>query len=399
MHKAAATLAKYHPEMAENMVALLSTSLRVTRRPLLAGNQVEPLYNGEQAFAAMIEAIDRAERYVYLCTYLFETDAAGREVIDALIRAGERGVDVRVLVDAIGERYSRPRVTRLLRKKRGVTAVRFLPLALSLKGLRVNLRNHRKLLVCDGEVGFTGGMNIGGRNMVEDPANRNKTVDLHFRIRGPAVYELEEVFVEDWRFETGEEDWAPFQTATPAGDALCRGIKDGPNEDFERLQWILVGALCSARASIKVMTPYFLPSPELSGALHAAVLRGVDVSVILPGRNNLPYVGWATQAILPDIMRHGVAVYYQPPPFCHSKLLIVDDFYVNLGSANWDPRSLLLNFEFNLEVYSEELAAEMSEHFERVRSRSSKISSEWLASRSFPIKFRDACAKVFAPYL
>ena len=399
MHKAAAKLAAHHPEMAENMVALLSTSMRVTKRPLLGGNLVEPLYNGEQAFPAMIEAIDRAERYVYLCTYLFETDPSGREVVDALVRAGERGVDVRVLIDAIGERYSRPRVTRLLRKKRGIQAVRFLPLALSLRALRVNLRNHRKLLICDGVIGFTGGMNIGGRNMVSDESNRNKTADIHFRIRGPAVYELEEVFVEDWRFETGEDDWTPFQTASREGTALCRGIKDGPNEDFERFQWIVIGAVGSARESVKIMTPYFLPTPEVTAALNAAVLRGVEVTVILPKRNNLPFVGWATQAILIDVMRHGVQVYYQPSPFNHSKLLIVDDFYVNVGSANWDPRSFLLNFEFNLEVYSDELAAELSAYFTKIRNRSTQISAEWLEARPFVIKFRDAFAKLFAPYM
>lgn len=399
MHKAAAKLGSHHPEMAENMVALLSTSMRVTKRPLLGGNQVEPLYNGEQAFPAMIEAIDRAERYVYLCTYLFETDPTGREVIDALIRAGERGVDVRILVDAVGERYSRPRVSRLLRKRRGIQVVKFLPLALSLRALRVNLRNHRKLLICDGEVGFTGGMNIGGRNMVSDEANRNKTADIHFRIRGPAVYELEEVFVEDWRFETGVDEWSPFQTAAREGSALCRGIKDGPNEDFERFQWIVVGAIGCARQSVKVMTPYFLPTPEVAAALNAAALRGVDVTVILPKRNNLPFVGWATQAILIDVMRHGVEVYYQPSPFNHSKLLIVDGFYVNVGSANWDPRSFLLNFEFNLEVYSDELADELAAHFEKIRGRSTQISPQWLEARPFVIKLRDAFAKMFAPYL
>src|SRR5690606_11748905 len=151
-------------------------------------------------------------------------------VIDSLDRAGERGVDVRVLVDAIGERYARPRASRLLRRRGGVEVARFLPLTPSLRGLRVNLRNHRKLLVCDGTVGFTGGMNIGQRHMVEDGDNRKKTADIHFRVVGPAVYELEEVFVEDWRFTTGREEWQPFRPAKPAGEALCRGIKDGPNE-------------------------------------------------------------------------------------------------------------------------------------------------------------------------
>jgi cardiolipin synthase len=399
LHKAAAKLANHHPEMADSLRALLKTSQRVTGRPLLGGNHVEPLFNGEETFPAMIEAIDRAERYVYLCTYIFDTDAAGLAVIDALTRAAERGVDVRVLVDAVGERYARPRASRVLRRRGGIKVARFLPLALSLRGLRVNLRNHRKLLVCDGSVGFTGGMNIGQRHMVEDEGNRKKTADIHFRVSGPAVYELEEVFVEDWRFTTGREEWQPFRAANPVGEALCRGIKDGPNEDFERFQWIVVGALACARTSVKVMTPYFIPTREVISALCAAALRGVNVEILLPRESNLPFVGWATQAMLPEVMRHGVRVYYQPAPFNHAKLFIVDDFYVNVGSANWDPRSFRLNFELNLEVYSPELGREMGDYFEEVRRRSIEISLEWLEQRTFPTKLRDAFSKLFAPYL
>jgi cardiolipin synthase A/B len=275
----------------------------------------------------------------------------------------------------------------------------FLPLALSLKTVRVNLRNHRKLLIVDGQVGFTGGMNIGLHHMVSDPANRTPTADVHFRVRGPIVQAMSETFMEDWFFETGEEDWPPAEPAGAAGQALCRAIKDGPNEDFERLQWILIGAMTSARESLRIMTPYFIPTREIVAAITSAVLRGVKVEIILPAASNLPFVDWACRALLWEVLVHGAEVYWQPAPFNHAKLLVVDDFYVNLGSANLDPRSLRLNFELNLEVFDTELAGELRRYFDEVRGRSTRVSIESLDRRPFAIKLRDATAKMFSPYL
>lgn len=393
------SLASLHPVRAEIMSALLRISERVTGRPLLRGNRVEPLYNGETAYPAMLAAIEGAERSVYLCTYIFDSDDVGRRFVEALGSAAARGVDVRVIVDAVGELYARPRISKLLRRRQGIQVVRFLPLT---NGLRINLRNHRKILAVDGQVGFTGGMNIGQRHMVEDAANRKPTADLHFRITGPAVHALEQVFFEDWYFCTGQElAWSrgDDQAMEPAGPAMCRAISDGPNEDFEALAWILVGALSTARQRVQIMTPYFLPSRELMSALNAAALRGVAVDVILPAKNNLPFVAWAAQAMLDEVMHYGVRIYYQPPPFNHSKLFIVDELYVVLGSANLDPRSLRLNFEFNLEVYDDTLAEKLGEQFDHLRNRSRRVSREELAARPFAIKLRDAVAKLLSPYL
>lgn len=396
-------LAEVHPGRAETMSALVRISERVTRRPLLHGNKVEPLHNGEQAYPEMLEAIRHAEKSIYLCTYLFDTDAAGMEFIDALGASAARGVDVRILVDAIGETYSRPRASKVLRRRQAVKVARFLPLAPTLRGLRVNLRNHRKVLLVDSEIGFTGGMNIGQRHLVNDENNKKCTVDLHFRVTGPIIYALEDIFFEDWIFATGDEPhWSDddeVEPIEPTGDALCRAISDGPNEDYEVLTWILVGALGAARERVQIMTPYFIPSRELISALNATVLRGVTVEIILPRHSNLPFVDWATQDMLEDVLRYGVEVYREPPPFNHTKLLIVDRFYVNLGSANLDPRSLRLNFELNLEVYDAELAETLSDHFDRVRERSTPVTREDLAKRNIAVKLRDAVAKLASPYL
>jgi cardiolipin synthase len=399
--RAIVSLANDHPERADSLHQLLHIAERVTQRPLVGGNAVEPLHSGEQAYPPMLEAIENARTHIFLCTYIFGVDKVGEKFVDALGRAAERGVDVRILIDAIGERYGRPRLSRVMKRFPAAKVALFLPLTLSWRSVRVNMRNHRKQLLVDGEIGFTGGMNIGLRHMVKDPDNRHPTRDLHFRVRGPLLHWMTETFLEDWYFVTGEgaADALPEVRAPEAGRALCRGIKDGPNEDFERLQWIMVGAMSCARESIRILTPYFIPSRELLASLNAAVLRGVRVEVILPGASNLPYVDWACRAMLWEVLQYGTSVFWQPPPFDHSKLLIVDDFYVNLGSANLDPRSLRLNFELNVEVFDPALAATLGRHFDSLRSRSHPATIELLDARSFPAKLRDAAAKVFSPYL
>jgi cardiolipin synthase len=400
--KASTELADVDVSMAEKLAALATISEKVTGRPLLAGNRVQSLRNGEEAYPVMLEAIASAKSYVYLCTYIFDVPGVGEEFIHALGQASERGVEVRVLLDAIGERYSWPPASKLLAGRYPRVAVeRFLPFGLSLSGLRVNLRNHRKLLVVDGDVGFTGGMNLGQRHMVEDEKNRKKTADIHFQVHGPAVYALEHVFLEDWWFATSGKAEEPrgYCAMEPVGNAVCRGIKDGPNEDFEALQWILVGAISCARESVAIMTPYFIPSRELVSAMNAAVLRGVRVQIVLPLVNNLPVVGWASQAMLPEVLTFGVEVFYQPPPFNLAKLFIVDDFYVNLGSANLDPRSLRLNFEFNLEVYDRELAAELNGYIGGIIADSERVTQEYISGLGFWPRLRNATAKLFAPYL
>jgi len=393
------SLAVEHPEHAEEVVQLLQISERVTRRPLLGGNLVEPLYNGERAYPAMLEAIEQAQKYIHLSTYIFNVDKVGEQFVEALGQASERGVEVRILVDAIGEKYGRPRLSKAMKRFPRARVTLFLPLTLSWKSIRVNLRNHRKMLVVDGAVAFTGGMNIAHRHVVSDADNEHPTADIQFRIRGPAVTAVNETFLDDWFFATGEAiDWTP-ETVPVAGRALCRCIKDGPNEDFERLQWILVGAMTCARESIRIVTPYFIPGRELMAAINSAVLRGVEVELVLPGQSNLPYVDWACRAMLWEVLQYGAAIYWQPAPFHHTKLFVMDGFYVNLGSANLDPRSLRLNFELNVEVFDTELAAELGRHLDELRARSIRVTLAMLDGRSFPVKLRDAAAKMFAPYL
>jgi cardiolipin synthase len=223
--------------------------------------------------------------------------------------------------------------------------------------------------------------------------------DTHFRLDGPIVGDLEAAFLEDWRFVTGEELRPRPSPPAVDGDALCRVIVDGPNEDFAKLLDVLEGAISVAHSSVSIVTPYFLPPPGLASSLRAAALRGVDVRVVLPERSNLPYVHWATWRMLGPLLDRGVRVMLQPPPFDHTKLFLIDDLYVQIGSANLDARSLRLNFEIAVEVYSESLGAAAARHFEASVGNSREIRRDDLGGRSLAAKVRDSVAWLLYPYL
>ncbi|AJE02023.1 cardiolipin synthase [Geobacter pickeringii] len=384
------------PPGSEYLAQLRSLADRVTNGLLLEGNRITPLENGEAAYPAMLEAIAGARRSIHLSTYIFDGDGAGRRFIAALADAALRGVEVRVIIDGLGEKYSLPRA-RVLMEGTRIQAARFLPLR---QGFYMNLRNHRKLLIIDGERGYTGGMNIGDRHLASR-SGAEVVKDMHFAVEGPAVGELQRVFLEDWHFVTGEllDDERYFPAVAPAGTALVRAVGDGPDREFRKLQLIIMGAISCARRQVLIMTPYFIPDRALISALITTALRGVEVTLILPEKNNLPYVKWASQAYLWELLQQGIRVFYQPPPFVHTKLLVVDGLWSLIGSANLDPRSLRLNFELNLEIYDREFAGTLGRHFSEVRGRAREVTLAEMDGRPLPVKLRDGVAKLFSPYL
>jgi cardiolipin synthase len=368
----------------------------VTQRPRLPGNQVMALENGENAFPLMLEAIRTARRSIWLSTYIFETDEVGREFIGALAAAAARGVQVHVLVDGIGEWYSWPHAVRLLRHA-GVRAARFLPPRLAMPVFSLNLRNHRKLLIVDGEAGFIGGMNIGGREVGK--AHQRRMADLHFRVVGPAVAQLAECFAADWQFAAGETLAAPTPAQASAGECICRVITEGPDEDSDKLLFVILGAIAVAHRQVLIMTPYFIPPPELTAALQTAAMRGVEVCLVLPARSNLRYVDWATRRWLPPLLERGVQVYLQPPPFSHTKLLVIDGSYAQVGSANIDPRSLRLNFEIAMEVYDGSVCAQLASYILSAREHAARLTAEQLPALPLAGRLRDSLFWLLSPYL
>jgi len=387
-----------HADLPPEFSELAGIARAVSTYDLTAGNRIDVLHNGEQAFPAMLQAIDDATEHVFLSTYIFETNRTGLDFIDALARAAARGVDTRVIVDGVGELYSRPRASRLL-AQRGVRVAKFLPPRLIPPMLHINLRNHRKVLITDGRLAFAGGMNIGDRHLAHRTDNPERVVDAQFRIQGPVIEQLQQVFLDGWAFASRQAPEEIPADTTEVGTAMCRTIIEGPDEDLDKLLSVLLVAVSAAREQVAIMTPYFVPPRELVGALKGAALRGLDVAVILPGRNNLPFMHWASRNMLWELLQRGVRIYLQPPHFVHTKLLMVDRHYVQVGSANIDQRSLRLNFELIVEVYDREFAATVDRHFESARRRSREVTLEEVDSRPLPARVRDAFAWLLTPYL
>ncbi len=381
------------------LAAMRVLSGRLTQRELTPGNDIHVLINGEESFPAMLSAIDNAQYSVALLSYIFDSDHAGDAFLDALHRAQLRGVQVRVLIDGVGARYSRPSMITLLRRA-GVPCATFNPTQLPRLPTYSNLRNHRKILVVDGQIGFTGGTNIRASHRL-DWEQKDYAQCLHFSLQGPVVASLQRTFTIDWAFTTGEilsgEHW--FPNTQKLGKVWARGVLHGPDEDFERLSDLLVGAVAVARENIRIATPYFLPTPALTQALGVAALRGVQVDILIPMSNNIRIVQWATMAQLWQLTNKQCNVYFTAPPFDHTKLMIMDRAWSLIGSTNWDPRSLRLNFEFNVECYDETLAGELIEIFEEKRSSAELVTQEQLAARPGYERLRDGFASLASPYL
>jgi cardiolipin synthase len=263
-----------------------------------------------------------------------------------------------------------------------------------------NMRNHRKILVVDGKIGFTGGTNIYEKHWLALQPKQPFQC-LHFKLEGPVVAHLQRAFAIDWAFAVGEvlsgSDW--FPSLSSAGSVWARGIEHGPDEHFEKLVDVIAAGLACARRRVRIVTPYFLPSASLIAALNVTALRGVDVEIYLPSNNDVAIVEWAATAQLWQVLEKGCRVYYTAPPFDHSKLMIVDDAWTLLGSTNWDPRALRLNFEFNVECYSAELADSLNEILDRRAQTAQEVTLDDINGRSFPIRLRDGLARLLTPYL
>lgn len=398
-HSSAAAASDATPDDVGELTALHRLVGELTGRPTTSGNRILPLTSGEAAYTAMLAGIAAAERSVALSTYIFDNDRTGRTFSEALVAAVRRGVQVRVLIDDIGARYSFPSVVGRLRAA-GVTVARFLPSWLPWRFAYAQLRNHRKLLVVDGRIGFTGGMNIRDGHDTRT-APRHPIADCHFRLDGPVVGDMRAAFADDWQFATDERlsggSWFPH--LAPAGAVVARGVASGPADVFETLRLTLLGAVASARRAVRIVSPYFLPDDGLVTALGVAALRGATVDVLIPERNNLTLVQWAMAGQLPLVLEHGCRVWLTPPPFDHTKLFVVDDGWCLFGSANWDARSLCLNFEFDVECYDVGLAAELTALVERKVSAARQLTLDDLKRRNLLVKLRDGVARLASPYL
>lgn len=387
----------------------------VSGRPLRRGNRIRLLQDGTQAYPAMLKAIRRSRISVDLQSYIFDLDEVGKAVLQAMEDAARRGVRVRVLVDGLAAWSARRPLKRGLRAAGG-EARSYWRWNRALGQPLLNLRNHRKVLLVDGQIAFTGGLNIS-RRYAKGPLSRLRELpflasgrpavrDVHFALFGPLVADLEACFQADWNHSAGHARPAPAGKAAAAplgrgavGNVAARVIRSGPDEDLERFYEVLLGALSLAERSVDLSTPYFVPDAPLMAVLRVLGYRGVKVRLHLPKEGDHSFMNWSTQEFYHDLLDAGVEVWEIGAPFIHTKLAIVDGWWMAFGSSNLDNRSFRLNFELNVEARSRALAGQAGALLARYRQGGHRVDPERLRRRSSWQQVRGAAVNLFAPYL
>lgn len=373
----------------------------VTRFALTAGNAIEILPAGDDAYGAIAKAIEEARHGIILETYIFDRDRIGLRIADLLIAAHTRGVSVRVLIDSVGARYSVPSIVKYLRDH-GVRTETFNGKVIT--GLRLpyaNLRTHRKIIVVDNEIAFTGGMNIREAFSQEFRGDAFAR-DTHFRITGPVVADLFSVAAEDWHFASGEKLATiahPLVAVAPTEPIFARVVSSGPDGSIETNHKMLMGAFSVAQRTIRIMSPYFLPDRELISALVTAARRGVEIDILVPSQNNLTLVDRAMTAQFDQVIKHGCRVWRVQGSFDHSKLLTIDGQWSYVGSSNIDPRSLRLNFEVDLEVLDTGFAEKIEGRFKRALAGAHQVNLHELRHRPLLLRLAEKILWLGSPYL
>ncbi|WP_428066481.1 phospholipase D-like domain-containing protein [Candidatus Proelusimicrobium volucris] len=358
-------------EIPPAMLQMLRLGHSIHPQFLALGNKVTPLINGDEAYPQMCAAIEKAEKEVLIESYIFNNDQAGQAILKAAQKAAQNGAAVKIIIDGVGLNYSRPNITEEIKKVKGAEFAVFLPSRKPAALPFVNLRSHRKIMVIDGHTAFFGGMNIAKENLLK--TNPKEPVqDTTFKIEGPVISQIVRIFMEDWIFSRKK----PFKPVLLKdehylpGKCLCRAIPDGPDGDYGKVELMVLGAINCATKNIKIVTPYFLPEENILTALELAAMRGIDTEIILPQKSNIFGMDWAMQANFNRLIKKGVKIYQQEPPFDHSKIMTADNAWAFIGSSNWDVRSFKLNFEANMEIIDKQLAEKLNEIIKSKKSKS-----------------------------
>ena len=381
-------------DLPDKWLGLMKSGHAIHEAAYLPGNRIEPLINGENAYPRMLKAIEQARHDIFLCSYIFEYDSVGKEFITALMKARQRGVKVYVLLDGLLLGYKWRKVEKELRRAHIYTA-RFFSSHIRF----FNLRNHRKILCIDGETAFIGGMNIARDNLVKEVSLAKAVQDIHFEVSGPVIDQISQAFADDWYFASD----IPLKVTPWAGEAegpvVARFLPDGPDEHYKKLEWTLLAAINNAERNIRIITPYFIPNNVTLNALHMAVLRGVEIELLIPQKVDIHALNWVIASNHQKILDLGIKIYLTPPPFEHSKLCMVDDIWAFIGSSNWDERSFSLNFEANLECYDTDLSRQLVAIFEQKKRSAKELLKEDCQIHSLPIRLRNNFFRLFSPYL
>ena len=384
------------PEQWRSLSALLVNTIRAVP---VYGSRIEPYTDGASKMAALCAALEAARHHIHLQYYIFSDDATGCRLRDLLIRKAHEGVEVRILYDDVGCARVKKRFFREMRRH-GIEAHAFLHVQFPRFTSKINYRNHRKLVVVDGRVGFLGGMNIADRYV--DGPGWGCWRDNHFRVEGGCVAALQASFLSDWSATTKQAitDAVYYPELPPvANGAAMQLVAGGP---FGKWRALLQGesyAIANARRRIWIQTPYYLPSDVLNTALQEAALAGRDVRLMLPERSDAPIVNLASHSFLDDMLKAGVKILFYRPGFLHAKLLIIDDDLTVVGSANMDFRSFEHNFELNAFVYDRPFNGQMSAIFEEdARACRPVTPGEW-ARRPRRQRLAESFLRLFAPLM
>ncbi len=366
---------------------------------LVRGNRVDVLVNGQQIFPAMLEAIAEARETISFETYIYWSGEIGERFVCSLCERALAGVRVHVLVDWVGSlKMEESLVTRM--REAGVKVIRFHKPHWSNWG-KMNNRTHRKLLIVDGTMGFTGGVGIADP-WQGDARHPNEWRDTHFRVRGPVVAQMQSVFLDNWMRATGEvlhgETYFPAQE--PVGDELAQMFSSSPSGGSESMHLMYLLALTAARERIDLCASYFVPDALTLGTMVAAAKRGVRVRILVPGRRiDAPMVRHASRASWGDLLTAGIEISEYRPTMIHVKSLVVDDGFVSVGSTNFDNRSFLLNDEANLNVISTDLAQTMSALFEDDWAQGRRMDHRTWSQRPWREKLAEKIAVVLRSQL
>jgi len=360
-------------------------------------NEVKVLTNAENAYAAILEAMEKAASYIHFEFYTIRHDATGRQFQQLLIRKAKQGVKVRCIFDGIGSYQLENRFLNELRQA-GVEAYIFLPPLIAFFDKRMNYRNHRKIVVVDGTVGYLGGINIGNEYL---GGNRKLGFwrDTHLELVGDAVYSLQYTFLADWHFASGQRltDSSLFPEHDNPGRKRVQIISSGPDAHWDAILEMYFGAIAAAKKRIFITTPYFVPDPSVSMGLKTAAVSGVDVRIIFPSRSDSKIVNWASLSYFEELMQAGVRFYFYEKGFMHAKVIIIDNILASVGTANMDMRSFFSNFELNAVLFDKESIQRLEADFLQDLKDSKEIKLDVFEKRSRLQKGKEVMARLLSP--
>ncbi|MDD4777131.1 MAG: cardiolipin synthase [Fermentimonas sp.] len=383
------------PDEHDNLVSLLKN---MDYNPVLGGNDVEIFTNGRDKFDQLFIDIENAKEHIHVEYYVLQCDEIGMKFQEALIKKAKEGLEIRIIYDSFGSRKLKKKYIENFRMA-GIEIEPFLKLTWSSITSRLNYRNHRKIIVIDGQVGYVGGMNIADRYIEGFKWGRWR--DTHTRIEGKGVQGLQSVFLIDWYFvsQTLITSRKYFPLLENFGDVPMQIVNSGPLNDEKNISHGIVQAIYDTKKSIFIQTPYFLPPEAMIDALQAAAIRGVDVRVMISKRSDVPLVQLASRSYIKNMLESNVKVYFYEKGFLHSKMMVFDDSLTLIGSANFDTRSFEQNFEVEAFIYNGKVAKVANGIFITDQSNSKQvILKDWL-KRPLLKRFIESVLRLFAPLL